>query len=591
MNKSNSNAIDPESVKLLSKVLDRQITPEKATTHDYNLKFVSKLNSPACQMMEVGMKNSFQSGDGIKMAAWLLKHVEKDPELSDKITAILEDPECIAQNHLRYPVFQFNSYFAGDIGCKYLLRTEEDDTFEKIFSEIKSLAPEFMSIEEFELIEEAIEKAQKRIFKEKVMFLHPHPHPNGISGKHRNMTASELSTHGFSANTEIDIDERTDDHDLVSLKELAYVMNGNDVDLLSPFASAFLKYMPEINELGIRAIVFEVTDSKLKSIKLSHFEGKDRIPYGPIEAAIGVLSCFPHIKTRTDMDRNTRYYASISGYIAAPENKNHYGYTEMVPKLNRAVPAGECMLFNQMEDGWRDTHQKVRPHWIRVSATRLYFYPYKPSDLHPYDQTMTANCGQSDNMFNSCAYDPKSEFYNNAYEEKLRNWKLGFDSQPNIRYVFTYIIAPAENFTPPGALFYPWGKKLFGEQLIKDLLNGLYGDNDYIADKYEYFAINKPNMPTELAKRMDEACFGNYYIKTLPAAITFHDYHQQKNAGLGTESIKTTFHHIPECDTRRFTQALVNSAETVAHYRTAEKESKATGNSFMSILKRLRKAS
>jgi hypothetical protein len=568
MNDSFNGKIDPKSIELLSKVLSRTIMPEKADTLSYNLKYVSLMNSPIIQMMEVGMKDSFRPGDGLETT---LKGVHYPSIL-----------------HSRDPVFQFNSYFAFDIGCRYLLRSEADDNFETIFSEIKSLSTQFMRNEDFKIIESAIEAAMPRINNETVMFLSPHP--KGICGEHRDMTPSELATYGFSQDTKMNMDVRKDDHDLISLRELAFVMKGGIVDDLSPFASAFLKYMPELNKSGIRALVFEVIDSKLKSIKLSKFKGKDAIPYAPTEAAVAVINCFPELKQHKDLKINTRYYVSVSGFIAAPENKNHFGYTEMTPKLSRAVPAGECVMFNLMEDCWVDDFDDELEAWIYPNTTRLYFYPYKPSDFHPYDQLMTAMCGQSDNMFHSCAYDPESKFYNKEYEEKLLSNDTALDDQPTARYIYVKIIAPAIDYFPPGSLFYPHGKAKFGK-LNEDLTNALYGDNLYTAEKYLFFALNKNNMPKDEAAVMETISLGTWYVKSLPAAIRFYEYYKQENSGLGTKCVFTSFHHLKACDATRWTKQLIGNLKNRGQCAAAEKESKETGNAFMNILKRLKKAS
>jgi hypothetical protein len=310
-------------------------------------------------------------------------------------------------------------------------------------------------------------------------------------------------------------------------------MRGSNVDYLSPFAGAFLKYLPELNAIGVRGVVFEVENNLLKSIKLSNFDGKLKLPFGPTEAAIAVTQLFPHLKSEDDFNLNTRYYASVSGYVCGPEDSKSYGYGEIAPKLTKVVPAGETILFQRIGD----LAFAGKP---TISGTRLYFYPVKPSDLHPAYQKMMVVYGQSDNMFHSCAYDPKHEFYNDEYAENFGDNASGnlFNSQAAACYVYNKIIKPESKYTPPASIFITKRKKEFGF-LGEEVSNSIYGENEHTGRKYLEFAKILKNYPNEEAVRVQSAELLEYF-HSLPTAFLFYKYTQNDKGGLTSMPVATS---------------------------------------------------
>ena len=562
--------IDPASVVFLSKLLSREIKPEKSDTREYNNSFISRLDSPTMRFMDVGLKDNIYPGEGVLVAAWLKKHIDNDPELANSLEEVLKTKTRTGPNFSSDPIMPFSGVISEDIGTKYLLRTEQMDTFLSVFNEIEEHRSEFIQDEDWSLIMSAIKKADKRIKNEDIIFLTPVE--EGITGKHRDMTEEEKNKFGFDPAQKMDADFRKDEHDLVSLKELAHVMRGNKVDYLSPFAGAFLKYLPELNEAGVRGIVFEVIDDNLKSIKVSKFLGKDKIPHGPTEAAIAVAQCFTELKGILDLKHNVRYYVSVSGFVCGPEDLKSWGYIKMTPKLNKIIPAGECIMFHFIEDQKRDEEVGGKIEWIFVpAATRIYFYPYKPSDLHPGYQKMSVVYGISDNMYHSCGNDPDHKFYSKEYEDDFKQYHPSFNSQPTARYVYNKIISKVDRFSSPYSLYLPHGKEEFGNDLGEEMSNSLYGENEYTPEKYLWFAERSPNLPNEEAKRVEDLSLLSWVL-CLQSSFLFYEYTQSKKGGLSTKPVFTTAYRLPKYDSSDFTKEFIKNIETASAYREANAE-------------------
>jgi hypothetical protein len=532
--------VNPEAIKFLSNCLTREVKQEKEDTREYNNNFISKLDVATLNFMDAGVKNDFFPGEGVLLTAWLQNHVDKNPELADYLVEVVKE-KFKQLDHMKDPILRFCAPVSYDIGSKYLLRTEQMDTFLSVFSEIESNRSKFVSDEDWSVIMTAIKKADKRITNEDIIFLSPIE--EGITGKHRELTKQEKEKFGLGGEeAHQDADFRKDEHDLVSLKELAYVMKGNTVDYLSPFAGSFLKYMPELNAAGIRAIIFEVVDGLLSSIKISKFDGKQNIPYGPTEAAIALANCYPELKTVENFKSNVCYYVSVSGYVCAPEDVKSFGYSEMVPKLNKVVAAGETFLFQVIGD-LKFLDSKYKEYILHPSMIRLYFCPYKPSELHPIYQKMTVLYGQSDNMFHSCGYDPNHLFYSAEYAERFRKQCGGniFSDQPSARYIYKDLSEKNKSgFLPPEVIFssFPDFKKKYGH-LGEEVSNGMYGENVHVGLKYLEFAQNLKGFPNEEAKII--ATIGCLYRSLcLPSAFLFYNYTQNEKGGLSSSPVATT---------------------------------------------------
>lgn len=569
--------VNPESIKFLSDRLTRPVNQEKEDTREYNNSFVSKLDLATLNFMEAGVKNDFFPGEGVLITAWLQKHIEKNPELADYVVEVMKD-KFNQIDHMKDPILRFCAPVSYDIGAKYILRTEQMDTFLSVFSEIEENRGKFISDSDWSLILSAVKKADNRITSEDIIFLSPIE--EGITGNHRQLSTEEKERFGFGDKKSLmDADFRKDEHDLVALKELAYVMKGNSVDDLSPFAGAFLKYMPELNELGIRAIVFEVVDNILKSVKISKFEGKSVIPYGPAEAAVALAQCFPELESVKDFKANTRYYVTVSGFVCSPDDIKHFGYSEMTPKLNNAIPAGETIMFQAIGD----LKYSGIPH---PSAVRLYFYPFKPSQLHPIYQKMTALYGQSDNMFHSCAYDPKHIFYSDQYSEKFsRDVSANmFNDQPSARYVYNDI-KKSNPFIPPGAIFSKAAeyKKMFGT-LGEEVSNSMYGENIYTAQKYLEFASKLSGFPSDEAKKvLSLECLD--FTRCLPSAFMFFNYTQNEHGGLISTTVATTIRKsLSSYDYKRVSGNLTENMAATADLSNALEDMK-KGKDILVVMK------
>ena len=499
--------VNPEYVKHLSTVLGREVKQEKADTRDYNNAFIRRLDMQALELMEGGLKDDILPGEGMKIKGF--------GDLSKGNDVLIQRLKRAIETQ-SYNSFPFSKEISDDIRVKFLLRTENTDTFESLFNDISNNRKDIIGDEDWSTLQSSMLASQKRLELERVMFLSPLD--EGITGQVKKLSKSESDRFGLNDAT---VDIRQDSHDLVSLRELAAALKGEQVDQLSPFAGSFSKYMPELNNAGVRGVVFVVEAGQLKSIKLSKLNGKEIVPFGPVDAAISVSDLGFEINSET-----TKIYVTVSGAVAAP-GTGEYSYLNKMPLNENIVPSAETFLFNNFEG--------------EILSTRIYFYPYKPSQLNPVYQTMSVVYGDSDQMFNSCAIDKKKEFFNEEvrkdFFEKISFY--GYDDEPGVKAAKMHFM---EELDGP--------EDLVSNEMPEYLDIGikasdsLYGENKYTVDKYLAVAKNNPRFPNELSSKVVASNLLNKY-HPLSARFIVYDYLDNNNGGLTKEANITTLSQIP----------------------------------------------
>lgn len=393
--------VDPEYLSQLSEMIGKPLTDDK-DTEDYNFNLISSLVDRTAQLFMEGGQKGIQEGDILAVSE---KLGEMDGSESAKVQELLE--AIVDGDYKKYP---FSIRVVQELRARFLLQTEKSDTFKGLMAEVDEHIGKYLDKDSWERIKTAIQKGGERIKKEDLDFIDP---PEGMEqGDLIPLTDAEAATYGI--NTGVMVDKRKDGHDLLSLKELVNILKGNPVNHLSIGPGFFLKYMPELHEVDIDTIVFKVVDNKLEEIKVQKIYQADKAAYSPISSGIGLLKTYgsehgffdktfgkgtakERVKKRFKfvefydadkiVDEKTKYYVCVDGHIAAPETSTPLGYEK--PSHNtKIVDAGETFLYEKQNG--------------EIMCTRLYFMPYKMTEINPVLQTGSVVWGSNDQSLHSC---------------------------------------------------------------------------------------------------------------------------------------------------------------------------------------------
>ena len=410
--------VKPEYLQELSSLVGRKLE-DKKDTEDYNLDLVSNLVDKTAQMFMEAGQETITEGDVLSVTEKIANLENADDKIEDLVMALADG---------EYDKFPFSMEIVQELRAKFLLKTEQSDTYKSLMKEVDSLITQYLSKKEWEKIKTAMKDAEKRIFEEDIDFINP---PEGMNqGDVIPLTPEEASLYGIM--TDVAVDKRKDNHDMLSLKELVLILKGADVDHLTIGPGFFLKYLPELREQDIHGIVFHVENNKLKSIKTVKIFEEHMTTYSPITAAIALVDSngsdtemkdkiigkgkkqkvskrytFTKLYEPKDVVKDKdRYYVCVDGVVAAPEKMTPLGYEK--PSYNtKRVASGETFLFERQEG--------------ELICTRLYFMPYKMSEINPLLQTGSVVFGSNDQSLHSCVKDPRS-FGWNVEDEYKKRW-------------------------------------------------------------------------------------------------------------------------------------------------------------------------
>lgn len=522
--------IDPNYAKALSSVLMRPVSSEKEDTRHYNTKFISFADSQTINFMDAGVKNDFNNGDSVlfqgtitskKGVTWLINSIKSALEKKD------------------YVSFPFTPEISADLRTKYLLRTESSDSNEKLLADLSSSLRGLMAEEEIRDLFSCIRSAEIRFKKTPVRFVAPID--DIFYGKKVTLTKEEKEKLGFNPKSEISIDERSDDHDLVSLKDLIRVCNKTiSTETTGLFAGSLNKYLPELKNLGYRGIVFEVEGKSLKRVRLIR-KKYEELPFGPIEAATALLEYFEYEGKDPSINQGSEFYVSVCGYVSgAGKDKNlSHGYEKIYLMNEKVIDVSETFLFQKDNNYFSesDVAKRARKNYEKNSydneilCTRLYFYPNNPTDLHPLFQNHSLIFGASDHTFNSCAKGG-DEFYNNIvrkmFSEFLENG-LG-DLEPGVKIARHLFLSGKTHKLLVEGLTY--------ETLGRDVSDSIFGENKFTVEKYLYFMGLIPKMEKLKSKIEDLNLLKNCH--PLTTRFIYFNYIKDKNGGLVKDPQFTT---------------------------------------------------
>ena len=473
---------DPETVKRLATILDRELA-DKKDTEDYNIDLVSELIDRHVKILMDAGQMDIKAGDVLKIdsqeAGFLDKNVFAD-ELQD---AISEE---------RYELYPFNHALEKEMRAYFLLRTEKKDTFKELMFQVESMSENYMTSAEMAILKRVIKKAEGRIFKEEIEFLNP---PEGQEqGELKQLEEFEKKALGMTG--KIVVDRRKDNHDLLALKELVLIMKGDDVHPLSIGPGFFGKYMPELLEEGYLGVVCIVQNNKLDRISLVKFPFEDRDlvavkpvmnmlrEYSPVTMASLIYFNFKSsliekkdAKGKTFLaheikgdifPKGKRMYITVDGMVSGPSNKAPLNY-EMASKNDTRIPAAETFMLEKDQN--------------EVVATRLYFTAYKPSQLHPMLQHGSVVYGLNDMSFHSCLRTPTPEGSPMTLEAYKRYMKKRHDKgqdyeASDVAALLHYFPTAADGTkNAPTDMF-----KKENEKAFSDVADGVLDHNKFVGD-------------------------------------------------------------------------------------------------------------
>jgi hypothetical protein len=444
--------VTPEMLNNFSSLVKRKIEEisDVKDTEDYNMDLVSEIiDRGACIFMMAGQKSSYY-GDVIRSIVAHKTYLQTNTD-SVSFTIGLKDTN--------YKTFPFSQTVAGELRAKFILQTEKSDNYKKMIQTVDSLIINYISIQDWELIKNAMKKAEERIFKEELMFLNPTK--SFEHGELQELTEKEADTFGITKMNEvikdektgldvikdgkkIFIDKRRDGHDLLSLKDLVLILeNKKNFEYMSIGPGFFGKYMPELKEAGIDGLIFKSVDEKLTEIKVvRQFRNKykQNIHFSPVKAALLLAQEYSmkitkeefkytdHTKggieishldyefkglTEDFIKQNERYYVLVDGMISSPSLDKLVLDYEANSLNTEQVPCAEVFLFENRTN---------------MMATRLYFTPYSPKKLHIVNQHGSVVFGNNDQSLHSCSMlskATKEEYYEymKIFPEGMKGWE------------------------------------------------------------------------------------------------------------------------------------------------------------------------
>lgn len=420
--------VDPEFLKKMSLLMNRELIASK-DTEDYNLSVISKFfDKGSILLREIG-QNGVEPGDVFR----LIENMEAMEQKKESKVHLFDDDDLT----WKYRRFPFSIGLSQELRTHFILKTDKNDNFESLIDEVDGLISGFLSIQEWIKLKSLIKKAETRLSSKKYKVLNPEK----IIGNPIELSRQEAEQNGLDYNEKHVIDERTDGHDLLALKDLVSILKGEYVHPFSMGPGFFAKYMPEFKEEGIEGIIFKVSQNRLVEIKLFYKEEDFFVDFSPIVAANCIVETYsfnmkPNPKKNGALDKayfakdifehNTKYFVVVDGTVAIPENKNVINYEELCRNTS-SVDAGEVFLFSKPHADRNGTHL----------ATRLYFTPYDYSKLNLAFQHGSLIYGSNDQTFHSCIRD-----YNEYFdEEAIEMFKTWIGSREDKMYEPAYVLA------------------------------------------------------------------------------------------------------------------------------------------------------
>lgn len=332
-----SENINDKNKNSLSSMLGRDVSPQK-DPNNYNFDLVSKTRDKiAGMLMETGIETILNK-DVITITGLSRNYLYDKMDLYDI---------NLAENIGDYRLYNYNLVIENELRTKFLLQTESKDDFPEMYKELKEKLEKYLNKSELEKLDIAVKNGSKRLHEEvKLSFLDPY---QGLEeGNLRDLTKEEIKSNNFIKGLEEypKVDDRSDNHDLLSLKELLLVLDGKDVEEYSIALGFFAKIMPELIKEDIHSVLIKTKNKKIIDLKFAKFVSNKSMYYSPLKAGISLVENFlvtKNIETYRIGNRDVtstkfsnyqeiledeQFFVVVDGNIAIPSNEETLGYSE-----------------------------------------------------------------------------------------------------------------------------------------------------------------------------------------------------------------------------------------------------------------------
>lgn len=393
-----SDKVRNKNINSLSNMLGRDIVPQKEP-NNYNFDLVSKTRDRiAGMLMETGV-DSILNKDLITITGLSRNYLYDKMDLYDI---------NLAENIGDYRLYNYNIVIENELRTKFILQTESKDDFREMYSELKEKLKKYLSDSELNKLENAVKNGSKRLHEEvKISFLDPY---EGLEeGYLRELTEEEIKENNFIEGLDEypKVDDRNDNHDLLSLKELLLVLDGKDVEEYSIALGFFAKIMPELIKEDIHSVLMKTKNKKIVDLKFSKFISNKSMYYSPIKAGISIVENFlvdknienhkignrevtsTKFNNYREIEENEQFFVVVDGNISLPSNKETIGYNEnCINEIEKKC--SELFLFK------------------KEKSIRLGFSPYNYDNIPLIHQHGSIIFGSNDQTYHSVS-ERKSE--------------------------------------------------------------------------------------------------------------------------------------------------------------------------------------
>lgn len=472
---------------------------------DYNYDLFSNVSDSVAYLLSKHGVESFKNGSVIRFL------LDQNTLLSNfDSSTYLEFEKALSDK--QYWSHPFSIIYNMELRAKFLLQTSKDDDFNQMKEELfKLLEPVlFESKLRLPTIKDVMKKAESRLFSSRFDFIGP------IEGHEQNDTevvdeeyigATALGKLGDDGEIKTDNailkETRTDNHDMLALKELLLVLNKEKkIDKFSIALSFFNKYLPELDEMGFKSIMMTVKDGYIVNIQLTPYLGEEKTykqHYAPQKVAstmsiIEQMGRFPEGKKT--LGEGEFVFISALGYVATKDGLqlNNFGQNIM----DKVSLSAETFVYEQQNDNY--------------FGTRVCFTPMNYEDFPILLRTGSVIFGLNDYTFHSAVEIKPDSFklirnlYLNEFTDSL-HWS---ESWVSARYYH-------KNFTKQEGsnsdLFFFYREE--NEEILMKIINSYYEEFPYTIELYsKHFSRDNQSIVEKYMKN----------IKPLHKRLTLSSY-------------------------------------------------------------------
>lgn len=376
---------NPEYVNKLISSLGHPVSPAKSP-QNYNTKWFTSFDQVIHHLVLAGVRNA--TARDVMMREFVGEKMGESslaPYIRDRIQ----------NGHSHFP---HTSYLSSVLLGVFKLKSEKDDSVESLLDKATSLQSKFCSHDDWQVILKAAEGAKNRLRSQSVAFVRGH-FTEQLGEKGDNLAKEDT---GLSQDYDLDI--RAGDHNVLALKELVCLMQGEAAVPYTVGSAFFASQMPELDAQGISAVILEFSKDKLSGIRLvkktKHIDDSsaDEVPFGPFLSGAALVRSYGRGNVAKD---GVYYHVVVNSAVSG--DKSHAANFSLGKGLRfkpEVIHSAEVFLFQKVKEG--DAPEKERS---EMFSTRLFFVPENWADVHPSNQNALGIIPHSEHNYFSCMRD------------------------------------------------------------------------------------------------------------------------------------------------------------------------------------------